>query len=111
MVKFIETAEASAPAARLLSSHQNYLAGNWPEIAPNMPFLPDIPVRKFLKPTVRLPWTPWHGRGRRFNPDQVHHRSPYFRHHLRSFAWLQDFGSRLSLRARLLEVSSSIPTK
>jgi hypothetical protein len=31
------------------------LAGNWPEIAPNTPFLPDVPVRKLLKTNVRLP--------------------------------------------------------
>jgi hypothetical protein len=31
------------------------LAGNWPEIAPNAPFLPDIPVGKCLKTNDRLP--------------------------------------------------------
>jgi hypothetical protein len=31
------------------------LAGNWPEITPNTPFLPDIPVRKWLKTNARLP--------------------------------------------------------
>ena len=42
-----------AHAAHLLSS--NVLAGNWPERAPNTPFLPDIPVRKRLKTNDRLP--------------------------------------------------------
>jgi len=32
-----------------------FLAGNWPEIAPNTPFLPDVPVRKCLKTNDRLP--------------------------------------------------------
>ncbi len=41
-----------AHAARLLSSE--FLAGNWPEIAPSTPFLPDIPVRKYLKTNYRL---------------------------------------------------------
>jgi hypothetical protein len=31
------------------------LAGNWPERAPNTPFLPNVPVRKSLKTNDRLP--------------------------------------------------------
>jgi hypothetical protein len=45
--------EPPAHAARLLSS--DFLAGNWPEIAPNIPFLPNIPVRKWLKTNDRPP--------------------------------------------------------
>src|SRR3989442_10813640 len=30
------------------------LAGNWPEIAPNTPFLPDVPVANCLKTNHRL---------------------------------------------------------
>jgi hypothetical protein len=38
----------------------NILAGNWPEIAPNTPFLPDVPVAKCLKTKYRLQFA-FHG--------------------------------------------------
>ena len=60
------------------------LAANWQQIAPFWPVFADSAGRKSFKnqwPAGTL--LPWHGRGRRFDPDQVHHifnylpRSPF----------------------------------
>ncbi len=43
------------PPMQPVSLSLDFLAGNWPEIAPNIPFPPNIPVRKSLKTNDRLP--------------------------------------------------------
>jgi hypothetical protein len=64
------------PPRQPVRSCVGFLAGNWPERAPNAPFLPDIPVANCLKVIPAALEAPWHGRGRRFGRDQFHQILP-----------------------------------